>query len=99
MSLESIFALCVIAALLGSAVACLAFALPAHTRAVNAERLIVEVEMEIRNERTAREALAIQNAAAETLAGRVPHLELTISNLRSQIESSNIAVTEARANL
>jgi DNA recombination protein RmuC len=99
MSVESIFAFCAIAALLGSAVTYFAFALPAHTRAINAERLIIEAETEIRNERMARQALAIQNAAAETIAGRVPHLELTISNLRSQIDSSNIAVTEARANL
>lgn len=99
MSTEFIILLLVIAALLGAAVTYIAAALPARTRAVGAEKRIAEIETETRNERVAREAIAMEKAAVGALANRVPQLEQTISELRMQLESATVAATEARANL
>src|SRR6266480_2365710 len=97
MSVEVIIALLVIAALIGVGVAYLTAAMPARVRATLAEGRIANMEAEIQNERTVRETLAVEKATAATLADRVPQLECTISDLRTQLESATRTATEMRA--
>ena len=75
MSLELTILVLVIAAFAGAAIAYLGFAVPARTRAINAERRITELEAKAGNERAAREALAVEKAAVAVSADRAPQIE------------------------
>jgi DNA recombination protein RmuC len=99
MSVEVIMVLLVIATLSGAAVMYFTVAMPARVKATLAEGRIANMEAEIQNERTVRETLAVEKATAATLADRVPQLECTISDLRTQLESATRTATEMRANL
>ena len=99
MSVEAVILLLVIAVLVGAVVAYFTVAVPARMKVALAEQRIADIDAEIRNERTAREALAVEKATAAALAGRVPQLECTISDLRMQLDSATKTATEMRANL
>jgi len=89
----------VAAALVSAGIVYFAVTVPARTRAAAAERRIAGVEAEIRKERTAREALAVEKATAVASADRLPQLESTISELRAQLELATMTTTEARTSL
>jgi DNA recombination protein RmuC len=99
MSVEVVILLLVIAVLVGAAVAYFTVAVPARMKVALTEQRIADMDAEIRNERTAREALAVEKATAAALAGRVPQLECTSSDLRMQLDSATKTATEMRANL
>ena len=99
MTLELTILFLVIASCAGAAIAYVAFAAPARTRASNAESLNAQLEEEASKERAAREALAVEKAAVATSADRVPQLEQTIAELRDQLVAANTQAAETQASL
>ena len=97
MSLELSSLFLAVAAFAGAGVAYIAFALPARTRATNAERRTTEAEKEAGEERAARQKLGVQQAAISVSADRVPQLEDTITELREKLESANRQISGAES--
>lgn len=88
-----------VAAFVGAALTYVFLVMPERARVGDAERRSGEIEAELRRERSGRETIAVEKAAAVTSASRVPQLEHTISDLHIQLEASIKNAAEAQANL
>ena len=84
---------------IAAAIACVGIAVGAHTRASIAQRRLRGAEEVAESEREAREALAIEKAAADAMAARIPELEQTIRALRDRCDAAHEQLAETRTTL